>query len=86
MSEEVKREAMRRRLDEAFFRADGSEADIGDMLAELDRLEIERDAYKLLAEGQQGMIAAYRLGRRPSEAVFAKLEKARAALAKESTS
>lgn len=35
------------------------------------------EALKLKTEGQDGLLVAYRLGRRPSEATFKKLDKAR---------
>jgi hypothetical protein len=46
------------------------------LLAELKANRKTVEALKLKTEGQDGLLTAYRLGRRPSEATFKKLEKA----------
>lgn len=45
-----------------------------------ERINVERDAYKMLAEGLDKLCAAYRTGRPPSEKTFQQIEKARGAL------
>jgi hypothetical protein len=46
------------------------------LLAELKANRKMVEALKLKTEGQEGLLVAYRFGRRPSEATFKKLEKA----------
>lgn len=45
--------------------------------SEVDRLRDERDAWKALAEGRAGLLACYRTGSQPSNALFIRLDKAR---------
>lgn len=54
--------------------------------ADLARVTQERDALRLLVEGKDGLLAAYRIGRPPSAATWKKLEQAKKALGQEESS
>lgn len=49
---------------------------------EVERLRAERDAYYDRVQALEGLLACYRLGRQPSDALWRKLEKSQAAIAK----
>lgn len=56
------------------------EDDVRFLIDKCSALEAERDALALLVEGKDGLLAAYRIGRPPSESTWKKLEKAKARL------
>ncbi len=56
-------------------------ADVDDMRTEIGRLQAAIDAWKLMAEGRQGLLVAYRTHGSPTEKTWRTLAKAEKALA-----